>query len=250
MNRAPARSHERRQSKAAPAKTSKAPANGETRVRKPPPATDRMPAILARLGEAYGESTCSLTHRSPFELLVATILSAQCTDARVNMVTPVLFARCPDPAALDAIPIEELESIIKSTGFFHNKARSLKGAAHTLVTEFGGNVPKTMEELLRLPGVARKTANVVLGTGFGIASGVVVDTHVGRISGRLGFTRHEDPKKIEQDLLRLVPRSHWISFSHQLIDHGRAVCMARSPACDRCFLLADCPYGRARTKKP
>jgi endonuclease III len=204
--------------------------------------------LLQLLDEHYGESACSLTHRSPYQLLVATILSAQCTDARVNLVTPALFEACPTPADLDAIPAPKLERLIKSTGFYRNKTKSLKGAARLLVGEMNGEVPADLDRLLSLPGVARKTANVVLGTGFGIASGVVVDTHVGRITQRLGLTRHSDPKKIEQDLVRLLPQSHWIRFAHQMIDHGRAICLARKPRCESCFLADLCAYA-AKQKK-
>jgi endonuclease III len=208
-------------------------------VTKDPNAVARL---LALLDEHYGQSACSLRHRNPYQLLVATILSAQCTDARVNMVTPALFEAAPTPADLDRLPAPRLQKLIQSTGFFRNKTKSLKGAAHMLVAEMGGEVPADFGRLLRLPGVARKTANVVLGTGFGVASGVVVDTHVGRIAKRLGLTRHDDPKKIEQDLVRKLPQGHWIRFSHQLIDHGRAVCKARAPACDRCFLAPLCAF--------
>jgi endonuclease-3 len=204
--------------------------------------------LLMRLDERYGGSECSLSHRNPYELLVATILSAQCTDARVNLVTPALFEAAPTPADLDAMPAAKLERMIKSTGFFRNKTKSLKGAARVLVSEMGGRVPQDMDALLRLPGVARKTANVVLGTGFGIASGVVVDTHVGRISQRLGLTRHADPKKIENDLARLLPASHWIRFAHQMIDHGRSICLARAPRCGECFLADLCAFaGKQKT---
>jgi endonuclease-3 len=206
--------------------------------------------LLARLDERYGESACSLSHRSPYELLVATILSAQCTDARVNLVTPALFEAAPTPADLDALPAAKLEKLIKSTGFFRNKTKSLKGAARVLVTEMGGEVPNDLDRLLRLPGVARKTANVVLGTGYGIASGVVVDTHVGRITKRLGLTRHDDPKKVEQDLVRLLPREHWIRFAHQMIDHGRAICLARKPRCADCFLADLCAFAPSVLERP
>jgi endonuclease III len=214
------------------------------------PTPEQVARLLLLLDEHYGESRCSLTHASPYELLVATILSAQCTDARVNLVTPALFEACPTPADLDAIPTPKLERLIKSTGFFRNKTKSLKGAARLLVAEMGGEVPADLERLLSLPGVARKTANVVLGTGFGIASGVVVDTHVGRITHRLGLTRHTDPKKIEQDLVRRLPQSHWIRFAHQMIDHGRAICLARKPRCEACFLADLCAFAGTRKKAP
>jgi endonuclease-3 len=212
------------------------------RIRRGRPTPEQVSALLARLDEHYGESACSLSHASPYQLLVATILSAQCTDARVNLVTPALFEAAPTPADLDAMPAPKLERLIKSTGFFRNKTKSLKGAARVLVSEMKGQVPNDVEQLLRLPGVARKTANVVLGTGFGIASGVVVDTHVGRITKRLGLTRHDDPKKVEQDLVRLLPKSHWIRFAHQMIDHGRAICLARKPRCEGCFLADICAF--------
>jgi endonuclease-3 len=212
------------------------------------PTPEQVSRLLMLLDEHYGSSTCSLSHRSPYELLVATILSAQCTDARVNLVTPALFEACPTPAELDAIPATKLERLIKSTGFFRNKTKSLKGAARVLTREMGGEVPAELDKLLSLPGVARKTANVVLGTAFGIASGVVVDTHVGRITNRLGLTRHTDPKKIEQDLIRRLPQTHWIRFAHQMIDHGRAICLARKPRCESCFLSELCAYaGKQKT---
>jgi endonuclease-3 len=206
------------------------------------PAPEQVARVLMLLDERYGESTCSLTHESAYQLLVATILSAQCTDARVNLVTPALFEACPTPAELDAIPAAKLERLIKSTGFFRNKAKSLKGAARILVKEMGGAVPADLERLMSLPGVARKTANVVLGTWFKKAEGVVVDTHVTRVSQRLGLTRHADPKKIEQDLIRRLPRGHWIRYSHQIIDHGRAICVARNPRCGECFLAEICAW--------
>jgi endonuclease-3 len=200
-----------------------------------PLAPERMAEILRRLDERYPTATCALHHNSAWELLVATILSAQCTDARVNMVTPVLFEKYPTPDAFASLKPEELETDIRSTGFFRNKSKSLVGAARKLVTDFGGQVPRTMDELLQLPGVARKTANVVLGTWYNIADGVVVDTHVQRIARRLELTKHPDPGKIEQDLMRVIPRDKWIIFAHQIILHGRALCLARSPKC------ADCP---------
>jgi endonuclease III len=204
-------------------------------------AGERRIAIAAALAKAYPDAGCSLNHGNAFELLVATILSAQCTDERVNMVTPALFARCPTPRAMAAIPQEELEALIRSTGFFRNKAKNLKGAANTLVMDFGGAVPGTMDELLRLPGVARKTANVVLGNAFGLSEGFVVDTHVARLAGRMGLTRHEDPPKIEGDLMRAFPREEWTDLGHRLIHHGRAVCTARKPACATCTLAKLCP---------
>jgi len=201
----------------------------------------RAEAIVRRLREAYPDSHCSLDFASPFQLVIATILSAQCTDKRVNMVTPELFRRWPDAAALAGATQRDLEAVIRSTGFFRAKAKSLHGCAQALVDRHGGEVPQTIEELVRLPGVGRKTANVVLGTAFGIASGVVVDTHVGRISRRLGLTRAADAVRAERDLVRVLPRDHWIAFSHRLIEHGRGVCSARRPVCDDCSLLDLCP---------
>ncbi len=200
-----------------------------------PLAPERVRAILQRLDERYPAATCALHHRSAWELLVATILSAQCTDARVNLVTPILFAKYPTPQAFAALEPQELEDDIRSTGFFRNKSKSLVGAARKVVNDFGGEVPRTMDELLQIPGVARKTANVVLGTWYHIAVGVVVDTHVHRISRRLELTKNDDPRKIEQDLMRAIPRDKWIVFAHQIIHHGRALCIARNPKC------ADCP---------
>jgi endonuclease-3 len=201
----------------------------------------RAEAIVRRLREAYPDSHCSLDFASPFQLVIATILSAQCTDKRVNMVTPELFRRWPDAAALAGATQRDLEAVIRSTGFFRAKAKSLHGCAQALVDRHGGEVPQTIEELVRLPGVGRKTANVVLGTAFGIASGVVVDTHVGRISRRLGLTRAADAVRAERDLVRVLPRDHWIAFSHRLIELGRGVCSARRPVCDDCSLLDLCP---------
>ncbi|MBA3258048.1 MAG: endonuclease III [Gemmatimonadales bacterium] len=198
-------------------------------------------SIFARLGKEYPTAACALNHRSPFELLGATILSAQCTDARVNLVTPALFARYPTPAALASARQEDVQDIIKSTGFFRNKARSLIGMAQGLVAEHGGQVPRTMEQLRLLPGVGRKTANVILGNAYGINEGVTVDTHVSRLSQRLGLSRHDDPVKIEQDLVRLFPRDDWALLSHLLIFHGRQVCIARRPRCEECVLADLCP---------
>jgi endonuclease-3 len=203
-------------------------------------APDRIAAILKALDTAYPNVECALTHRSPWELLVATILSAQCTDARVNMVTPELFKRFPTPAAMAKATLPQIEALIRTTGFYHNKAKSIQGAARKLVSDFNGQVPQTMAELITLPGVARKTANVVLGVAFGKAEGVVVDTHVFRIARRLGLAKGDTPEKVEQELMRILPRSRWISFSHQLIHHGRAVCVARKPKCERCNLEQLC----------
>ena len=204
----------------------------------------RVRAVLDGLRVLYPDATTELDHRNAFELLVATILSAQCTDERVNQVTPALFARFPDPAALAAAPLAALEQLVKSTGFYHNKAKSLLGMSRGLVERFGAQVPRTMEELVTLPGVARKTANVVLGTAYGLAAGVVVDTHVRRLAQRLGLSREEDPEKIERDLMAVVPRERWIEVAHQLILHGRRVCTARAPACTTCALLRCCPTGQ------
>jgi endonuclease-3 len=203
-------------------------------------APERIAAILQGLDEAYPNAECALAHRSPWELLVATILSAQCTDVRVNMVTPELFRRFPTPAAMAKATLPQLEALIRTTGFFHNKAKSIQGAARKVVEEFGGKVPQTLAELVTLPGVARKTASVVLGVCFGMSEGVVVDTHVLRLSRRLGLTKNKTPEKIEQDLMRILPQSRWISFSHQIIHHGRQVCAARKPQCDRCNLEQLC----------
>jgi endonuclease-3 len=197
-------------------------------------APDRIAAILKALDEAYPAVDCALTHSSPWELLVATILSAQCTDVRVNMVTPELFKRFPTPQAMSTATLAELEKIIRTTGFFHNKAKSIQGAARKVVSEFKGQVPQTLAELITIPGAARKTANVVLGVSFGKAEGVVVDTHVFRIARRLGLAKGDTPQKVEQELMRILPQDRWIAFSHQLIHHGRQVCDARKPKCDRC----------------
>jgi endonuclease III len=200
----------------------------------------RVRAILAKLDGAYPHATCALKHDNPFQLLVATILSAQCTDARVNMVTPDLFGKYPDAKHLAYANPAELEQEIRTTGFFRNKTKSLIGASKNLVEEFDGKVPRTMEQLLTLPGVARKTANVVLGTGYGVASGVVVDTHVQRVTKRLDLTKNTDPKKIEQDLMKVIPQERWILFAHQIIWHGRRVCQARKPRCIECNLEQLC----------
>jgi endonuclease-3 len=200
----------------------------------------RLAEILSHLDRMYPGATCALLHHNPWELLVATILSAQCTDKRVNEVTPGLFAKYPTPRDFAAVKPEVLAHDIRSTGFFNNKAKSIVGAAQRVVNQFGGQVPKTMEEMLSIPGAARKTANVVLGTGYGIACGVVVDTHVSRISERLDLTKHTDPVKIERDLIKIVPQERWILFSHQMILHGRALCKARAPACEPCDLNALC----------
>lgn len=206
----------------------------------------RIRTILTKLDEAYPAATCALKHENPFQLLVATILSAQCTDVRVNIVTPELFRKYPTAKQLAYASPHELENEIRSTGFFRNKTKSLIGASKKLVEDFGGKVPQTMEEMLSLPGVARKTANVVLGTGYRIASGVVVDTHVQRVTQRLDLTKNGDPKKIEQDLINVIPRDRWILFSHQIIWHGRKVCQARKPKCVECNLERLC-YSKDKT---
>lgn len=200
----------------------------------------RVAAILAGLDEAYPKATCELKHANPFQLLVSTILSAQCTDVRVNQVTETLYKKYPKPEAFAYATPKELEQEIRPTGFFRNKTKSVMGASKAIVEEFGGQVPRTMEEILTLPGVARKTANVVLGTAYGIAEGVVVDTHVIRLSRRLDLSRKGEPPKIEQDLIAVLPRIKWIEFSHQLIWHGRRVCVARKPRCVDCNLEPIC----------
>ncbi len=201
-----------------------------------PLAPKRVNAILAELDRMYPKVRCALHHTSAWELLVATILSAQCTDVRVNMVTPGLFKKYPTPQAFAALEPEELQPDIRSTGFYRNKAKSVVGAARKIIGEFGGEVPQEMEKLLTVPGAARKTANVVLGSWFGIAVGVVVDTHVHRISRRLELVKKDsdDPVKIERDLMQLLPQSRWIDFSHQIIHHGRSLCVARGPKCEVC----------------
>jgi endonuclease III len=198
-------------------------------------------AIVRLLKREYPEVECALVHDSPFELLIATILSAQCTDVRVNIVTKELFAKYSTPAALYALPIAQLEKLIQSTGFFRNKAKNIHDCCEKLVKEHGGEVPAELDKLVKLPGVGRKTANVVLGTAFEIASGVVVDTHVTRLSQRLGLTTHEDAVKIERDLISVLPKKEWIDFSHRLIWHGRRVCKARKPLCGQCVLEKLCP---------
>jgi len=206
----------------------------------------RVREILAKLDEAYPAVTCALEHDNPFQLLIATILSAQCTDVRVNQVTSSLFQKYRKPEDFAYANPRELEAEIRPTGFFRSKTKSIQGASKTIIEEFGGEVPRTMEQLLTLPGVARKTANVVLGTAFGISSGIVVDTHVQRLAGRLDLTRNTDPKKIEQDLIKIIPKDKWILFAHQLIWHGRRVCQARKPRCMECNLERIC-YSEDKT---
>jgi endonuclease-3 len=208
--------------------------------------TARVTAILEKLDEAYPAAACALKHENPFQLLISTILSAQCTDVRVNEVTATLFPKYPDAKAFAYANPAELEKEIRPTGFFRNKTKSIMGAGKKIIEDFHGEVPQTMEQILTLPGVARKTANVVLGTGFGIASGVVVDTHVQRLSQRLDLTKNTDPKKIEQDLMKIIPQDRWILFSHQLIWHGRRVCQARKPRCIECNLELLC-YSKDKT---
>ena len=214
---------------------SRRPASGKQAL-----APERIEKILAILAATYPKVECALIHKDAWQLLVATILSAQCTDARVNMVTPVLFKRFPTPADLAAAPIDEIKEIIRSTGFYNNKAKSIQGAAKKIIADFTGKVPRTMEELLTVPGAARKTANVVLGVAYGLAVGVVVDTHVLRLSRRLELTTETTPEKVEQDLMKIVPEGHWIAFSHELIHHGRQVCIARKPRCVDCTLEKVC----------
>lgn len=206
----------------------------------------RVHSILQKLDEAYPDATCALKHANPFQLLIATILSAQCTDERVNVVTPTLFQKYKDAKGFAYANPADIENEIRSTGFFRNKTKSIIGASKKIVEDFHGEIPKTMDELLTLPGVARKTANVVLGTGFGISSGVVVDTHVQRLSLRLDLTKHTDPKNIERDLMKAIPQDRWISFAHQLIWHGRRVCIARKPRCIDCNLKTIC-YSKDKT---
>ncbi|MCC6342532.1 MAG: endonuclease III [Bryobacterales bacterium] len=212
-------------------------------VAKPKTAAERkarVERILAELDKLYPEATCALHHDNAWQLLVATILSAQCTDERVNKVTPGLFAKYPEIADFAAVSQEELANDIRSTGFFNNKAKSVTGAARKVMNDFQGEVPRTMEEMLTIPGAARKTANVVLGTAYGIAAGVVVDTHVQRVSHRLDLTRNQDPVKIERDLMKTIPRERWILFAHQVILFGRNICVARKPKCGECPVNSVC----------
>jgi endonuclease III len=205
------------------------------------PAAERIHPILQLLHKAHPDAACALFHNNPLQLLVATILSAQCTDERVNMVTPALFARFPDAEALAAADIGELEELVRSTGFYRNKAKNIKAAAQRIISDYGGEVPAQMDQLLTLAGVARKTANVVLGNAYAIADGIVVDTHVKRLANRLGLTSESDPEKIERDLIAITPQEEWIELSHLLIFHGRRVCQARKPQCGACVLSNLCP---------
>jgi endonuclease-3 len=231
---------------AAPARRAKAASKPAAKAARAGTNPERVRAILQKLDEAYPNVTCALDHKDAFQLLIATILSAQCTDERVNQVTKTLFVKYPGPKDLAYANPSELEQDIRPTGFFRNKTKSIMGSSKKIVEEFGGEVPRTMDELLTLPGVARKTANVVLGTAYGIAVGVVVDTHVTRLSNRLDLSRNTDPKKIEQDLMAVVPQQKWILFSHQLIWHGRKVCQARKPKCAECNLESIC-YSEDKT---
>jgi endonuclease-3 len=244
-------------SKKKPAKTKRTAARARaskkvtaSKAAKPAKAAGRDPkrvaAILAKLDEAYPNATCELKHENAFQLLISTILSAQCTDVRVNQVAETLYKKYPNPEAFAYATPSELEQEIRPTGFFRNKTKSVMGASKAIVEKFSGQVPRTMEEILTLPGVARKTANVVLGTAYGIPSGIVVDTHVQRIANRLDLTRNEDPKKIEQDLMQVIPQDRWILFSHQIIWHGRRVCQARRPKCVECNLEKLC-YAKDKT---
>jgi len=235
-------------------KGSKATARSTTRAFRPTPGLEagrgpnpkRVQIILRKLQQAYPDAVCELKHQNAFQLLISTILSAQCTDVRVNQVTETLYSKYPDANAFAYANPSELEQDIRPTGFFRNKTKSIMGASKKIVGEFKGEVPRTIDEILTLPGVARKTANVVLGTAFGIPSGVVVDTHVQRISARLDLTKNEDPKKIEQDLMKIIPQDDWIRFSHQIIWHGRRVCVARKPRCIECNLERVC-YSKDKT---
>lgn len=210
----------------------------------------RVRKVIARLKRAYPDAKCSLNHSNPFELLIATILSAQCTDARVNIVTQDLFRKYRKPDDYLKVAPKELQQDIRTTGFFRNKTTSIQGAAKVLTEQHGGEVPQTMDELLELPGVARKTANVVLGNAFGISAGVVVDTHVTRLSHRLGFSTQKTAEKIEQDLIEIVPKKEWVMFPHLLIAHGRAICKARNPLCDECPIEKLCPSSFLKTGVP
>jgi endonuclease-3 len=229
-----------------PARRAKTSPKGGANLKAAGTKPQRVSAILQKLDEAYPNVTCALEHHTPFQLLISTILSAQCTDERVNQVTKTLFVKYRTPKDFAYANPAELEQDIRPTGFFRNKTKSIIGAGKKIVEEFAGEVPRTMDELLTLPGVARKTANVVLGTAFGIAVGVVVDTHVIRLSNRLDLSRNTDPKKIEQDLMQVIPPEKWVLFSHQLIWHGRKVCQARKPRCAECNLERLC-YAKDKT---
>jgi len=233
--RKPGRAGSARASKTAGKKTSvKPPAAGSDRKA-------QAARVVRRLKADYPAATCALENETPFELLVATVLSAQCTDERVNMVTPELFRRWPTAAEMARAPAKELESVIQSTGFFRNKAKNIKAASQAIMEQHHGEVPRDMDAMVALPGVGRKTANVVLGTAYGLATGVVVDTHVTRVSRRLGLTKNTDPVKIEQDLMQSVPKSEWVDFAHRMIHHGRRICTARKPKCPECSMNKFCP---------
>ncbi|GAB4292558.1 MAG: endonuclease III [Oscillatoriaceae cyanobacterium] len=210
-------------------------------IRKWASVEQRAIEILIRLKRQYPDARCTLNYETPLQLLVATILSAQCTDERVNQVTPALFARFPDAGAIASANIEDIETLIRSTGFYRNKAKNIQGACRMIVEKYNSQVPKRMEQLLELPGVARKTANVVLANAYGINQGVTVDTHVKRLSNRLGLTEHDNPERIERDLIRLIPQEDWENWSIRLIYHGREICNAKKPACDACMLADLCP---------
>ena len=217
---------------------------GRKPPRRPASLAPHAKEVMARLKRAHPDAHCELDYQTPLQLLVATVLSAQCTDKRVNMVTPVFFRTYPTAAAMADAPMDQLQDVIRSTGFFRNKAKSLIGLGKALVERHNGEVPDSMDELVKLPGVGRKTANVVLGNAFGRNEGIVVDTHVGRVSARLGLTRQKDPAKVEQDLLPLFPRDDWTTVSHVLIFHGRRVCEARAPKCEICVAADICPSSR------
>jgi endonuclease III len=244
--RTPAKKSSRAPSKKSPAPPAATKLDLQPRLKLRGTNRVRVAAILAGLDAMYPSASCELVHENPFQLLISTILSAQCTDVRVNQVTPALFKKYPSPKHFAYANPSELEQEIRPTGFFRNKTKSIMGASKKLVEEFGGVVPQTMEEILTLPGVARKTGNVVLGSGYGIASGVVVDTHVIRLSNRLDLTKHSDPKKIEQDLIKILPENKWVLFSHQLIWHGRRLCIARKPRCLDCKIEHIC-YAKDKT---
>jgi endonuclease-3 len=239
LKKKPAPTKARAAKSAKPAKTGKPARAAGTEPK-------RVAEILAKLDDAYPNATCELKHENAFQLLVSTILSAQCTDVRVNQVAETLYKKYPDAKAFAYATPSELQQDIRPTGFFRNKTKSVMGASKAILEKFGGQVPRTMEEILTLPGVARKTGNVVLGTAYRIASGVVVDTHVLRLSNRLDLSRNEDPKKVEQDLMKIIPQEKWIQFSHQLIWHGRRICHARKPKCLECNMESLC-YAKDKT---
>jgi endonuclease-3 len=228
-------------SKASATKKTAKPSSGKAVAPPDPEKRAQAARVNRRLKADYPGATCALENETPFQLLVATILSAQCTDARVNMVTPELFRRWPTAREMAGAPIKQLEKVIQSTGFFRSKAKNIKAASQGIVEKHNGEVPRDMKQLVALAGVGRKTANVVLGTAFGIATGVVVDTHVTRLSHRLGLTQHNDATKIEQDLMQLLPKSEWVDFSHRMIFHGRQICVARKPKCPLCSMNTFCP---------